>query len=384
MDELLFSNDDNADDVRRKIAERVASVPLRKVIKFFDTSYYNTGSIIEFLYVSCVSKTNGILHGPGGFGKSELTEEFFNYYNIPVSTVVGYHDMDVEGLLGVPNMKKLMEDSEYKTAFEKSVFNKPGILLLEEFLDVRTSTAAALKDILTKDGLRQGDTFTPSLAGQVFICSNKDPEEVSVDFSTSAFYKERFPVNLFVAWDSYATEDFNRLFKLVCKDEYEPNKDELLVLSSICSASCKDDGVISPRTAISAARVLISAGFNAIKFISELDTSSLEDIQRDLIRKKNFDELVTMIKHINHVSGVAINSKYPTLEHRISLRAKLKKIHKQFCKIILLDNMIEVVKPFLEGLESKIEQLDSLIFIIKDDNNELDYAEICKLTNKLS
>jgi hypothetical protein len=64
-----------------------------------------------------------------------------------LTVVVGYKDMPVDALLGIPDMSKLLNESKYEVNF-KSPFYKPGILIGKN-LQI-PSTAAALKDILTE------------------------------------------------------------------------------------------------------------------------------------------------------------------------------------------------------------------------------------------
>jgi len=386
MEKLDLSKCKNSSEVKELIADRVSNTPLNKVKEYFSTRYYNIGSIIEFLYVSSVSSSNGILYGPGGFGKTEITKKFFEYFNIPVNTVVGYHDMDVEGLLGIPDMKKLMEDSEYVTAFSKSVFGKPGILLLEEFLDVRPSTAAALKDILTEGGLRQGDKLLPSLAGQTFICSNKDPEELSVDFSTAAFYKERFPVNMFVAWDTYTSRDYDKLFKIVFGEKYEEKRDEFDILAMLCSTSSSEYKCVSPRTAISSGQLLLKAGIESLKFVNEIDTSMLEKVHAELNRKlalKAFDEL--KIETYNKIDSILTSNL--NLDDKIALRFWLKSILVHISYIKMDDDILEVIEPFKDKIETTIASLDSHIFTPKEGyeyDKLLDHEKIRKCLNQFT
>lgn len=386
MELLNLSNCGNAKEVKQAIAARVLEVPLCDVLSYFRVDYYNVDQIVEFLYASTVSQANGVLYGPGGFGKTEITKKFFEYFKIPVNTIVGYHDMEVEGLLGIPNMKKLMEDSEYVTAFEKSVLSKPGILLLEEFLDVRPSTAAVLKDVLTEGGLRQGDKLIPSLAGQVLICSNKDPEELSVDFSTSAFYKERFPCTLFVAWDSYTKHDYNRLFKIVFDSSYIDNKLEFDVLAGLCSCSSNDSKVLSPRIAISAGNVMLKSGINSLKFVSEIDTSMLDTVKYELSQTKAAKALIELINDIKLEAALIINES-ATLDQHISIRFWLLKLKDDLKTLRASDEVLEVVGPFMARIDFALKEVSNLIDKPKENydyNKRLRYAEIHELVNKLS
>ena len=102
------------------------------------------------IYLGLSSNMNIFLSGPSGFGKSTLTKYILDLYKIPYSTVIGYKDMSVDALLGVPNMDKLLKESEYNINFNKSIFSTPGILIGEEFTDILPKTASVLKDILSE------------------------------------------------------------------------------------------------------------------------------------------------------------------------------------------------------------------------------------------
>lgn len=188
----------NSKEVTEFIKKKIASIPFEEVLQALSKEFYNADVVIRFLYDTLSVGGNSILYGPGGFGKTEIVKRFLQFYDIPVVTKVGHSAMDVEALLGIPNIKKLIKESEYEIVFEKSIFNNKAILVLEEFLDVKPTVASALKDIITEGGYREGDTVIESMIGPIIICSNKSPNEVSIDASTSAFYKERFPFNMLV------------------------------------------------------------------------------------------------------------------------------------------------------------------------------------------
>jgi len=349
----------NSHETKLKIATIVSKVPLQTVISHFREKFYMVDNTIELLYTISTSKSNGILYGPGGFGKTEVTKEFFEYFNIPVSVKVGYEDMDVEGLLGVPNMKKLLEESEYVTAFEKSVFNNPGVLILEEFLDVRSSTAIALKDILTEGGLRQGNKFTPSKIGPIIICSNKDPEVKSVDDSSSAFYKERFPCSLFVAWESYSRNNYENLFRTVFAN-YEELEDTLSVVAGLCSKSSVNK-IVSPRIAMEAAKVAVTSGIIALKFFSDIDTTNIDEVSFELKQLSNVKVLKSLINKVSSKVDEIINDSFYDLEESSGTRSVLVSILGELNSIPSSDDMLEVLLPFKDRLQTAISICDNHI-----------------------
>jgi len=271
-----------SDTVIQYIKEIVEKVPLKKVQQDLAKDFYNMDETIAVLYYAMLTGSNVILYGPGGFGKTELTKAFLNYFDIPSIVKVGYSGMDVEALLGIPDIKKLMNESEYKVAFEKSIFNNAGVLVLEEFLDVKPTVAAALKDILTAGGLREGENLIPSKIGPVIICSNKSPDEVTTDLSTAAFYKERFPYSINVNWTDFSTKAYMQLFDIV-KDITPATKDKYQLIAEICSYTSTNGDIVSPRIALEATSLyLTSKSIDSIKYISILDLSKVETIQNQI------------------------------------------------------------------------------------------------------
>jgi hypothetical protein len=57
-----------------------------------------------------------------------LIKFVLDFYKIPYTVVVGYKDMPVDALLGIPDMSKLLNESKYEVNFKESPFYKPGIL----------------------------------------------------------------------------------------------------------------------------------------------------------------------------------------------------------------------------------------------------------------
>lgn len=282
----------NSTDTFDLIASIVLKTSIEEIKAHIAKTFYAAEDIVEFLYLTVTSKGNGILHGPGGFGKSEITKAFFNYFHIPCVVKVGHSSMDVEALLGIPNMEKLTKESTYEIAFEKSVFTIPGVLILEEFLDVKPMVAAALKDVLTEGGHRNGTDFIPSKVGPIIICSNKSPEEISIDLSTEAFYKERFPYSTYACWESFTTTDYINLFNIVDVGSVALHKDYYDLLADLCAVSCTSDVLISPRIALKARDALLSSkNINHLQYIRSLDFSKITVIKNDLKERRQYEEL---------------------------------------------------------------------------------------------
>lgn len=257
---------------------KLSSIGLESIKATLGTQFYNMEHVIEALYYGVYAGKNIILYGPGGFGKTELTKSFLKLLDINTSVIVGYEDMEVDALLGIPNIKKLTEESVYQIDFNKTVFANEGVLILEEFLDVRPSTAAALKDILSEGGYRTGSNLVKSNISSVIICTNKSPDEVSTDNSTSAFYKERFPIRINVSWNNFDYETFSSFFKVSKPVQYNANKTLYEVLIQVAIETSKTS-IVSPRMLKDASDLIDLHGtINVIKFIEGLDTLELSSI----------------------------------------------------------------------------------------------------------
>ena len=278
----MFKDCKTANETHKTLVKIIKNTSLSDIQEEIAKSFYNVDSIVKFIYIAIITNNNAILHGPGGFGKSQIIKAFFKFFNIEPIVVVGHSGMDVEALLGIPNIKKLTEESAYEIAFEKSVFAKPGVLILEEFLDVKPVVASALKDIITEGGYRRGDEFIPSKIGSIFICSNKSPDEVVVDLSTAAFYKERFPVSEYVIWSDYSSKAYLNLFDTVFGLDFN-NKEKLQLVAEVCAISCTSDIIISPRIAINAAHLFLGTeDIESLNMISSLDLSKIDEIKSRL------------------------------------------------------------------------------------------------------
>ena len=342
----------------------VSKVPLSKVQKDLSKQFHNAEKTIEVLYHAFTTGSNAILYGPGGFGKTEITSAFLRYFKIPSFVKVGYSGMDVEALLGIPNIKKLMDESEYKVAFEKSVFNNSGVLVLEEFLDVKPTVAAALKDILTSGGLRDGDNLIPSKIGPVIICSNKSPDDVSTDDSTAAFYKERFPLSLYVTWDNFRVSDFMKLYELSFGEEH---LEDLRLIAEICAVS----GEVSPRIALKAAQIFItSESLDAIQYVGNLNMSRVEFIQEKL----RVEKLAATVKvEVEKISDVLDDTDFGSLQAIARYR-------------IVSESLKDVLRSGKFIGDELLEEINSAIFRLemKDGEAKVLLAEFGKNAAKLS
>lgn len=260
-------------EVCKLVSKQLELIPYEELLVEVEKKFVYQADTAKAIYTGLYMNINVFLSGPGGYGKSTLIQFILNLYKIPFTVVVGYKDMPVEALLGIPNMTKLLKESKYEVNFKQSCFCNPGILIIEEFTDVLPATAAALKTILTEKGFHGNDGKVESLISCLIIAANKSSKEVIDDESKRAFYAERFPLQVEVKWDTYTSKDY---FKLLSLRHPEQDKSMLYFLAKVLEDNHTMFGnTISPRIALEITDVYLKLGINHIEhFPIRLDNVS--------------------------------------------------------------------------------------------------------------
>jgi len=247
----------------------------------------------EVLEVAHMTSTNVILYGKGGYGKSGFSEQFFKDKGLRISVIRGHSGTKVEELTGIPNMDKLLNDSEFELAFNKSPFKDAEVLILEEFLDVQPEVSASLKDIISAGGLRTKTMFLPSDVKIIVMCTNKAPDEISATDSLNAFYRERFPIHHKVEWKNNPAKYYFDLLQA----NTALQTDEATKLSHICSRL-----KVSPRISMSAAKMVSKSGdFKTVKLINDFKNFPIDDILSAVDDNEEVSRFEDMIKDTLHV-----------------------------------------------------------------------------------
>jgi len=266
------------EEVCKLVSTRMSEISFKDMIEKVGKDFVFQEEAAKAIYTGLSMNMNVFLSGPGGYGKSTLIKHILDLYKIPYHTIVGYKDMPVDALLGIPDMPKLLNESKYELNFKNSVFYKPGILIGEEFTDILPSTAAALKDILTEKGFRNKDETVPSLISTMIIAANKSALEIADDESKKAFYSERFPIKTEVVWSSYTARDYFNLLDI--KYSSMKNKSMLYFLAKLYEGNHLNySNTISPRTALAIAKVYLEKGIEFIKHF-DINLSEIEMIGR--------------------------------------------------------------------------------------------------------
>ena len=300
--------------------------------------FFEMDSVVEALYIAFTSGMNIILYGPGGFGKTQVVKKFLEVSGLSSSTIVGYEDMEVDGLLGVVDIKKLTEEAKYEIRFENSAFANPGILILEEFLDARPSTAAALKDILTEGGYRRGNLFVESLISSVVICTNKSPEEVSITTSSAAFYRERFPIVINVAWEAFDTQTYLRFLYHIKPDKAQILPEEYQIIAELAARTSAKGNIVSPRILKYASDLIdLHKNLTCLNNLAGLDTTEIEEIKSICQSKSEKRRIKELAHNIRVTIAPMIDAETYSIVFLNDSLGKLDYILSKIDKLALLD-----------------------------------------------
>jgi hypothetical protein len=296
FDTLTFSASDTNEIISKKIADRVKEVSLKEITEELSKEFVFQEGAIRVLYTSVATNQGCLCFGPGGFSKSVLVQKFFDMLGIPIVYKICHSESTVEDLLGIPNIRKMMDESKLETAFENSVFSIPSCLVLDEFLDCPPTVAAALKDVLTSKGLKDGSGFKESRIASVVILGNKSPSELTSNDSLKAFYGERFPIQYHMIWKDFSSYAYSKFFKVFFKEQFEDNRDAFLLLAELCANT---PTLVSPRIAAAAGKVMLDLGLDFIDTISGIDTSKLQQVKQEAKLKSCLLKEELLLKKLN-------------------------------------------------------------------------------------
>ena len=269
-----------------------------KVVDKLNESTINQEKLVDIIFKGIELKSNVLLYGRGGHNKSQGTISVLSEMK-----AIGLIDSDPfvmtfgdglteEALFGGLDVKKFSEEGVMEYLVKNS-FLEHEIVVIEELFDGPPQVLLALKDVLTSGYLRKGNQKHKSKVKTIIALTNKSKESFSEDDSLEAL-AQRFAYTLKVEWDSYNKSDFIKLFeKVLGPEEVKLNASKLYVLADIIAQNnAAQDSFVSPRTAISAAKLYIAGG--DLNYISDISPKILSKFLKETreIELDVMDELV--------------------------------------------------------------------------------------------
>jgi len=275
----------------------------KTIRKALGAKFIMANSIADILSIGYNINHNVILWGPGGHGKSEMTELFFNTIGIePFVQALGEGSTE-DLILGGLNMKEFQESGKIYYNVENSFMNHEYVVF-EELLDCPANVLLRLKDILTSGVFRNGSQQFNIKTKFIVCLTNRSREEVSEDSSIQALM-ERFPMEYEVKWNGYNEDAYNSLYKKVFNLDQNELLNSGLNLVSIAAVASNATlkKTISPRTMVYAGQMYQHTGNLAdLKYFSgfcnagikeaETQIKHLEDIRADYEIIKESEKVV--------------------------------------------------------------------------------------------
>lgn len=181
------------------------------------TGFVKADEMREAISLALVSGKNLIFYGPGGHGKSEMTQSVLGAIAGATSRTQMFGEgMDESRLYGGINLAKLNDETDPVIEYHPArSFLAWDFATFEELFDAPTSVLLSLKDTLTSRALRNGEQYFPMRTQTIVCATNREPGEVAEIGAAAQALIERFPLQLRVAWESYGAADYLEMFKSV-------------------------------------------------------------------------------------------------------------------------------------------------------------------------
>lgn len=244
--------------------------------------------VSEFIYsdemaraiaLAIESGKNLLLWGPAGHGKSEMVTRALSVVADESEIFVQSfgEGMDEATLWGGLDFAALESEKVLRYHPENSFLAKK-FAIFEEMFDAPASVLLALKDTLTARVLRKGNQRHAMMTRSIIALTNKDPSEISDMGPAAHALIERFPLQLRVAWSSYNSADYLRLFERVAPRL--PGADlngSTRILAEMIAKVGEGGEVVSPRSAVHALGVVKAAA--AMRGAAVVEKQDLLDLR---------------------------------------------------------------------------------------------------------
>ena len=257
------------------------------------TAFVFMDKVTKILDISLSTGKNCILHGPGGYGKSEFTYSYFREKGIEPYVITMGSGMTTDRLFGGVDLMKFNETGKIEYLIENSFMNQEFVIF-EELFDAPDFILEQLKDILSSGIFRNGSQVFEIKTQNIVCCTNKTREEFSKNLSLRALM-ERFPLEMEVKWETHNRLTYQKLLEAKFG---AGNVDPLTtyILEEYAKKSIK----ISPRIALVAADVVDKCGPECLEFIADFQTK--ENILKDAMSK--FKSIAVINEKVEKITGI--------------------------------------------------------------------------------
>jgi MoxR-like ATPase len=179
--------------------------------------FVQADEVAEAMKLAFASGRNLLMHGIGGYGKSEMTNTVLAMAlgpDVRVWKTQMHVESTISSIYGGLDMKVLRETGEERYRIKWSLLTC-DVGILEEMLDAPASVLASLKTLFTEGALLNGGQRVPSQCKIAIALTNRTPEEIASLGRSEAATLERFPIQLEVNWREDNAEARLKLYKTV-------------------------------------------------------------------------------------------------------------------------------------------------------------------------
>jgi hypothetical protein len=285
--------------------------------------YVASDEIANFFQTCFVNRMNGIVWGPGGFGKSNMIKDIITELKLKDKTfITSFGEGTTEASLwGDYDFEALNNDGKVLFNVENSFLKYP-IVIFEELLDAPPSVLTALKNTLQERELQKGTQTCKMETIAIIALTNKDPAQIGKLGAHVDALMERFPLQLNHKWDSVNSSMYNELFI----KRFGNVSKHLQIYNNLADLFTKlnDRGTtVSPRIALSATEVVLNeanldsfrnswekyvAKLKFVKGIGSIGNDLINDITK-LQKVKDFKKQIRSIEEeIQHTKSNTLSA----------------------------------------------------------------------------
>ena len=337
--------------------EEASSNPFEKFVYIDD--------MIKALNIGFSMNRNLIFFGKGGFGKSEITELFFNTKGITPFVMSMGSGTNPDRLFGGTDLSHFIGDNptgKLEYLVENSFMNHEYVIF-EELFDAPAEVLEELKDILSSGYFRKGSQVFEIKTKFIVCCTNRTREEFAKNASLQALL-ERFPLSFEVKWPDHKRTNYDFLFKV-------SRGTECPLISYICEKLSVSGKNISPRIALFAHDVFYTTtnksnvDIDALSMIADFgEKATLKSIVSDFSAFAKFKEI--------EVAASLIYKEYKSKDKLsiievLSYVDKYKKQMDAFNKLKTSDDLSDEYAKVKKALESQLNTIQNHYLEMKKD-----------------
>lgn len=230
-----------------------------------------TASVI---YNALDNGQNAILHGPGGYAKSDIVRFALQMVTDPATYVKDVFitacgpKMDASQFIGYKDLAVMKATGELVSRMEKTMFVAYQYALLDELFAAPNQLILFLRDAATAGSICVDGVCYTNRLQSMFGCTNVSPESwiaaaAPEELDSRKALVQRYMFRKTVQWSSHTADDFDKMFQ-ARTGSTEP------VWAEMCAETFKAVPGFSPRTAMIGLEIYRKSGLAGLCHFDEL------------------------------------------------------------------------------------------------------------------